>query len=72
MSNPSKPTHRVSFACIIGKDDDGNEKLGAAREIGAVWPRKNGKGGILRFDHVPVELSRGQGVVFINAIEAAK
>ncbi|MEZ5938381.1 MAG: hypothetical protein R3C52_09180 [Hyphomonadaceae bacterium] len=57
MTSTLKPTHRVSFACIVGEDDDGNDKLGPAREIGAVWPRRNGKGGILRFDHVPIELT---------------
>jgi hypothetical protein len=72
MATPLKPTHRVSFACIIGKDEDGNDKLGQAREIGAIWPRKNGKGGILRFDHVPIELTRGEGVIFINDVERGK
>lgn len=71
MSEKNTPSHRVSFATVIGKDEDGNDKLGASRQIGAVWPRKNGKGGILRFDHVPVELASGQGVIFINAFEPA-
>lgn len=61
-----KPTHRVSFSRIVGQDDKGNDRLGSAREIGAVWPRENGKGGILRFDHIPVELTRHQGVIFIT------
>jgi len=61
-----KPTHRVSFSRIIGTDDQGNDKLGSAREIGAIWPRDNGKGGILRLDHIPVELTQHQGVVFIT------
>ncbi|MDE1466916.1 hypothetical protein [Aurantiacibacter sp. D1-12] len=64
MSN--KPTHRISFARIIGTDEDGANKLGSAREIGAIWPRENGKGGILRLDHIPVELTRHQGVLFVN------
>lgn len=68
MSNKLKPSHRVSFACIIGKDEKGGDKLGAAREIGAIWPRKNGKGGILRFDHIPVEMTRGEGVIFISDV----
>jgi len=47
MSNQqpkSRPSHRVSFARIIGQDENGNDKLGSAREIGGVWPRQNGKG----------------------------
>lgn len=70
MSN-NKPTHRVSFSRIIGSDDKGNDKLGSAREIGAVWPRENGKGAILRLDHIPVELTRHQGVLFVNEINSA-
>lgn len=64
-----KPTHRVSFARIIGTDDEGKDKLGSAREIGTIWPRDNGKGGILRLDHVPVELTRHQGVLFVSEAE---
>lgn len=63
-----KPTHRVGFARIIGTDEQGKDKLGSAREIGAVWPRENGKGGILRLDHMPVELTRHEGVIFITEI----
>jgi len=66
----NKPSHRVSFARIIGTDDKGADKLGSAREIGAIWPRENGKGAILRLDHMPVELTRHQGVLFVNEIEA--
>lgn len=61
-----KPTHRVSFSRIIGTDDQGNDKLGYAREIGAIWPRGDDKGGILRLDHIPVELTQHQGVIFIT------
>ena len=61
-----KPTHHVSFSRIIGKDDEGKDKLGSAREIGAVWGRDNGKGGILRLDHIPIELTQHQGVIFIT------
>lgn len=65
-----KPTDRVSFARITGTDQNGQDVLGPAREIGAIWPRKNGKkGGILRFDHIPAELVRDQGVLFITPIE---
>lgn len=70
MSN--KPTHRVSFARIIETDDKGADKLGSAREIGAIWPRENGKGAILRFDHMPIELARHQGVLFINEVSESQ
>ena len=63
-----KPTHRVSFSRFTGTDDDGNNVLGNAREIGAIWPRDNDKGGILRLDHIPVELTRHQGVIFITEV----
>ena len=66
----SKPSHRVSFARIIGPDADGNDRLGSAREIGAIWPRKGDKkGGILKLDHIPVELTKHEGVLFVLPIE---
>lgn len=68
----NKPTHRVSFARFIGVDEQGEQKLGSAREIGAIWPRGNGKGGILRLDHVPVELTRHEGVLFITDVNAGE
>ena len=64
----SRPSFRVSFARINGQDEKGNDQLGAAREIGAIWPRKNG-GGILRLDHIPVELTQHQGVLFVSPVE---
>ncbi len=67
----SRPTHRVSFARITGQDEQGNDILGPAREIGAIWPRKNGKkGGIQKLDHVPAELALHQGVLFILPVDA--
>lgn len=63
-----KPSHRVAFARIIGCDEQGNDQLGSAREIGAIWPRENGKGAIMRLDHIPIELSQHQGVIFINEV----
>ena len=66
----SRPTHRVSFARIIGADETGADRLGAAREIGAIWPRSGDKeGGILRLDHVPAELVRHEGVLFVTSVE---
>lgn len=67
----NRPTHRISFARILGQDDNGNDVLGSAREIGSVWPRKNGGSGILRFDHIPVELTRHEGVLFITEVQRA-
>ena len=64
----NRPTHRVSFARIIGTKPDGGDMLGAAREIGAVWPRRDKPGGILRLDHVPVELTSHQGVLFLTPV----
>jgi hypothetical protein len=40
----------------------------AAREIGAIWPRDGDKGGILRLDHIPVELTRHDGVLFVTEV----
>ena len=66
----ARPLYRVSFARIIGQDEDGNDRLGNAREVGAVWPRKHGKkGGLVKFDHIPVELTQHQGVLFLVPIE---
>ncbi|MEQ8750322.1 MAG: hypothetical protein RIC52_11140 [Amphiplicatus sp.] len=64
--NTKKPTHRVAFARIVGTDENGQDRLGSAREIGAIWPRENGKGGILRLDHIPIELTRHEGVLFVS------
>ncbi len=65
-----RPTHRLSFARITGKDENGNDILGPAREIGAIWPRKNGKkGGIMKLDHVPAELALHQGVIFTLPVD---
>jgi sulfite reductase beta subunit-like hemoprotein len=66
----SKPSHRVSFARIVGQDDKGQDRLGAAREIGSVWPRQNGKGSIIRLDFIPIELTQRQGVLFLNPADA--
>lgn len=72
MTNETKserPTHRVSFSRIIATAQDGNDILGPAREIGAVWARRNGKkGGIIRLDHVPAELVQHQGVLFLTEV----
>lgn len=65
-----KPSHRVSFARIVGQDDNGQDRLGTAREIGSVWPRQNGKGSIIRLDFIPIELTQHQGVLFLNPVDA--
>ena len=64
----AKPTHRVSFARVIGQDDKGNDRLGSAREIGSVWPRQNSNGSIIRLDFIPIELTQHQGVLFLTPI----
>lgn len=64
----SKPSHRVSFAAFTGKDENGNDRLGSSREIGSVWPRKDGKASIIRFDIIPIELTQRQGVLFLNPV----
>mgnify|MGYP003662156953 CR=1 FL=1 len=62
----AKPTHRVSFSRIL----NGGEDLGPAREIGAVWPRKGDKkGGIIKLDHIPIELTRNEGVLFLVPVD---
>jgi len=66
----TKPTHRIAFARIIDTNEHGEDVLGNAREIGAIWPRSNGKGGILRLDHIPIELTKHQGVIFVSEVSA--
>lgn len=64
--NTAKPSHRVSFSRILS----GSDELGPAREIGAVWPRKGDKkGGIIKLDHIPIELTRNEGVLFLVPVE---
>lgn len=65
----SKPSHRVRFARIVGQDENGQDRLGAAREIGSVWPRQNGKDSIIRLDFIPIELTQHQGVLFLSAVD---
>lgn len=65
-----KPLFRVTFSRITGKDDKGNDVLAKPKEIGAIWPRKNGKtGGILSLDLIPVELAQRQGVLFVLPVD---
>jgi len=61
-----RPLYRVTFSRITGQDRDGNDVLARPKEIGAVWPRKNGKtGGLLMLDIIPIELTQRQGVIFL-------
>lgn len=73
MSNrneTSLPLYRVSFSRITGQDTHGRDELARPKEIGAVWPRKNGKqGGILQLDIIPIELTQRQGVIFLVPLE---
>mgnify|MGYP000308036394 CR=1 FL=1 len=65
------PLYRVSFARITGQDSEGRDELARPKEIGAVWPRKNGKiGGILQLDIIPIELTQRQGVIFITPVDS--
>ncbi|HEY0939231.1 MAG TPA: hypothetical protein VGE08_03950 [Steroidobacter sp.] len=71
MSDERKgPTHRVSFAAFQREpNENGERQLGNAREIGAIWERKDRPGeGILRFDHTP----REDGVYFVRDINALR
>ncbi|HZF28331.1 MAG TPA: hypothetical protein VE907_04395 [Gammaproteobacteria bacterium] len=75
MSKEKKqPSHQVSFARVNGRDENGREVLGPARQIGAIWPREGKDGeGILRLDHVPEELrAQGGGVLFVRKIDALR
>lgn len=66
-----RPMFRVSFSRITGQDRDGGDILSRPREIGAVWPRKNGKaGGLMALDIIPVELTQRQGVIFLVPLDA--
>jgi hypothetical protein len=66
----TQPMFRVSFSRITGQDRDGSDILARPREIGAVWPRKNGKkGGILALDIIPIELTQRQGVIFLVPVD---
>ena len=65
-TTPTQPLFRVSFSRITGQDREGNDVLARPKEIGAVWPRKNGKqGGIIALDLIPIELTQRQGVLFL-------
>jgi hypothetical protein len=65
------PLYRVSFARVTGQDRNGQDELARPKEIGAIWPRKNGKaGGVLQLDIIPIELTQRQGVIFITPVEA--
>lgn len=70
--NPTndKPLFRVSFS-RIDLAEDGTQVVTRPKEIGAVWPRKNGKkGGILALDLIPIELTQRKGVLFILPVDA--
>jgi len=65
----NQPTHRVNFARIIGQDDEGKDQLAYGKEIGTIWPCQNGNGSVLKLDIIPIELTRREGVIFINEIK---
>ena len=67
-TNKQAPSHRISFSAIIGSDETG-EKLSKPVECGAIWPRKSGKGAIMRLDVVPEGFGRtGAGVIFVTPV----
>ena len=66
-----RPLFRVTFS-RIETDETGKDIVMKPKEIGAVWPRKNGKqGGILSFAHIPVELAQRKGVIFVLPVDQA-
>ncbi len=73
MQKAELPLYRVSFSRITGQDRNGQDELARPKEIGAIWPRKNGKaGGVLQLDIIPIELTHRQGVIFITPVDADK
>ena len=65
-----RPLFRVTFS-RIETDETGKDIVMKPKEIGAVWPRKNGKqGGILALDLIPIELTQRKGVLFILPVDA--
>ena len=65
-----RPLYRVTFSRITGQDREEQDILSRPKEIGAVWPRKNGKAGaILSLDLIPVELAQRQGVIFLVPLD---
>lgn len=63
-----RPLFRVTFSSVR-TDRGGNEIVGKPREIGAAWPRRNGKqGAIVSLDLVPVDFAKG--VIFLLPVDA--
>lgn len=72
-STSQRPLYRVTFSRITGTDETGQDILSRPKEIGTVWPRKNGKtGALLTLDLIPVELSQRQGVIFLVPVDGEK
>ena len=67
MSN-NKPTHRILFSRITGKDQNGKDKLGFPMEIGAIFPQEGKEGGIVKWHHMPIELTKHEGVTFMRPV----
>lgn len=64
-----RPLFRVTFSSVK-TDRDGNDIVGKPREIGAAWPRRNGKkGAILSLDLVPVDFAKG--IIFLLPVDQA-
>ena len=72
QSPPAKerPLFRVTFSRITGQDQEGKDILSRPKEIGAAWPRKNGKAGaLINLDLIPIELTQRQGVLFLVPVD---
>ena len=68
-----RPLSRVTFSRITGQDENGRDILARPKEIGAIWPRKNGKiGGIIQLDIIPIELTKREGVLFLVPLDEGK
>lgn len=67
QTHNERPLYRVTFSSVkAGRD--GSEIVGKPREIGAAWPRKNGKrGAILSLDLIPIDF--GKGIIFLLPVE---
>lgn len=71
MTN-DKPLYRVTFSRFTGKDGNGRDICARPLEIGAVWPRKEGKkGGVISLNLIPTDLVTRSGVMFLVPLDDA-
>lgn len=68
-TNKQRPIYRAKFCRVVGKDENGKDKLSRAVEIGAVWARREAeKGAVLRLGVVPQDLAGG--ILFLDPVQA--